>query len=392
MMVNADSKPVKTSRLLYLDNIRTLLIACVILGHLAMTYGAEGDWYYKEAGQGSDIAFLLFLPLAAVGVAFMMGLFFLIAGYFTPRAYDRKGAGRFLLDRLMRLGIPLLFYEVVINPLINYAINVHSGDFRGSLWQYLPGYVRSRDSFGDGPVWFLEALLIFCVFYALWRLLTRSAPRAETDTRSDSKPPGNGAIALFALGLGVVTFVARIWVTVGVSYEPWHLELARFPQFIAMFVVGIVAYRRNWLATYSDAQARVWRWVALLFVLLLPALAVASGALTGTLDERAAGGLNGLSLAYSVWEAFMGVAMVITVLVWFRRRFNCQGRLARAMSEGTFAAYVLHPGIIIPLALTLSGIRINLGLKFLLVAPVALALCFGVGYCIRRLSLARKIL
>ena len=59
-----------------------------------------------------------------------MGLLFLIAGYFTPRAYDRKGAGPFLIDRLKRLGIPLLFYEVVILPMISYPLDLHAG-FQG---------------------------------------------------------------------------------------------------------------------------------------------------------------------------------------------------------------------------------------------------------------------
>ena len=51
--------------------------------------------------------------------------------------------------------------------------------------------------------------------------------------------------------------------------------------------------------------------------------------------------------------------MVVTVLAWFRKRFNHQGRLARAMSDSSFAVYVLHPIIIVPLALVLSGIPIN---------------------------------
>ena len=91
--------------------------------------------------------------------------------------------------------------------------------------------------------------------------------------------------------------------------------------------------------------------MALVCVLLLPVLAVAAGALTGELDERGAGGLNWISLAYSVWEGFMCLAMVITVLAWFRQRFNHQGRLVRAMSEASFAVYVLHPIIIVSLAL-----------------------------------------
>jgi membrane-bound acyltransferase YfiQ involved in biofilm formation len=169
------------------------------------------------------------------------------------------------------------------------------------------------------------------------------------------------------------------------------LEFAHFPQYVAMFAVGTVAYRRNWLALFSDAQARPWRWVALVCVLLLPVLAVAAGALTGELDERGSGGLNWLSLAYSVWEGFMCLAMVITVLAWFRKRFNHQGRLARAMSEASFAVYVLHPIIIVSLALALSGLPINPTIMFLFAAPLAVALCYIIAYYFRKLPLVRNI-
>lgn len=84
--------------------------------------------------------------------------------------------------------------------------------------------------------------------------------------------------------------------------------------------------------------------------------------------------------------------MVITLLTWFRRRFDHQGRLARAMSESAFAVYVLQPAILVPLALALSGIHMNLGLKFLLVAPIAVALCYLVAYGLRKVPLARTIL
>ena len=190
----------------------------------------------------------------------------------------------------------------------------------------------------------------------------------------------------------MTTFVVRIGARVNVYFEPWHLELARIPQYIAMFVVGILAYRRNWLVRFSDAQARIWRRVALVCILLLPALVVAAGALTGELDERGGGGLNWLSLAYSVWEGFTCVAMAITVLACFRRRFDHQRRLARAMSENCFAVYVLHPLIIVPLALALSGIQLNLGLKFVLVAPLAVALCYLFAYVVRKLPPFRSIL
>jgi fucose 4-O-acetylase-like acetyltransferase len=397
-----EARPAARPRLEYIDNLRTFLITVVVLGHLSVTYGVDADWYYYESGEVSVLAYALTMMAVVIAVGFGMGLFFMIAGYFTPAAYDRKGFKRFLADRLKRLGIPWLVYEVVINPLVHYAVDVHGGEchgsfydcqFQGSFWQYLAEYPRNLGSFGDGPVWFLEALLIFCIIYALWRLFAGRAPLQGIAGPAPTRPvPGNRIIALFALAVGLVTFVVRFWAKVFVYFEPWHLEFAHFPQYIALFVAGLWAYRHGWLVAFSDQQSRTWRFVLLGCVLTVPALLVAAGALSGTLDERGAGGVNLLSLFYSLWEGFLCVSMVITLLAWFRRRFDHQGRLARAMSESSMAVYILHPAIIVPLALALSGFRMNLSLKFLLVAPIAIALSYLIAYALRKLPLVRAIL
>ena len=49
------------------------------------------------------------------------GAVFLPSGYFTPGAFDRKGAGAFLEDRWTRLGLPLLFGWIVLAPLPGWA-------------------------------------------------------------------------------------------------------------------------------------------------------------------------------------------------------------------------------------------------------------------------------
>jgi glucan biosynthesis protein C len=380
------------ARLLYLDNLRMAVITLVVLMHTAIMYGAEGAWYYHEAGEKDTLTFVIMMLLGGIGTAFVMGLLFLVAGYFTPRAYDRKGAGRFLVDRLKRLGLPLLFYGVVIVPILNYLLDVHEG-FQGSLGQWLVDYWRGVQSVADGPVWFLMELLIFSIGYALWRLVAdRATKDAPLDRSGETNPPGNWAIAAFALGLGVVTFVVRLWALAGVYFEPWHLEPAHAPQYIALFIVGLMAYRGNWLVRFSEAQVRPWRWIALVFILLLPALAVAAGALTGQLDPQGAGGLNWLSLAYSLWEGFMCVSMTIVVLAWFRKRFDQQTRLAKVMSDNCFAVYILHPIVIVPLALALSGIPLNLSLKFALVAPLVVTLCYLVAYLVRKIPFVRSVL
>ncbi len=383
------------SRLLYMDNIRLLLITLVVIGHLGITYGAIGDWYYQEQGAGSEIFSILAALIGAFLSASLLGLFCLISGYFTPRAYDRKGAVAFLVDRCKRLALPLAFYEIVLNPFINYVRDVHKGSYQGSFLGFVRLYFSQLDSFGDGPVWFLLMILIFSIGYTIWRLgaaaLAQPSPRMPAISNPPAAP-SQGVIALFALGLGLLTFVVRIWAPFGKLYEPWHQELAHYPQYVCMFVAGMLAYRRGWLATFADAQARLWAWLLPVLAVALVGIVAAAGAFSGAFDERVTGGFNPLSLAYSVWEAWTCVAVSITLLAWFRRRFDRQGPLARAMAAASFAVYVFHPAIIVPLPIALSGVSMNLSLKFLWVTPLAVALCYLVAHYLRKLPGLRSIL
>lgn len=141
------------SHLLYIDNLRTTLITFVILLHLAITYGADGLWYYREGGDANVVMFIIMMFVAAIGSAFVLGLFFLLAGYFTPRSYDRKGFGGFLVDRAKRLLIPLALYELIVFPLIRFGVRVQEG-YQGSLWEHLAEHFGGLETIADGPVWF----------------------------------------------------------------------------------------------------------------------------------------------------------------------------------------------------------------------------------------------
>jgi glucans biosynthesis protein C len=376
-------------RLLYIDNIRTILITLVVVGHMGITYGGPGDWYYHETGTSNETVAIIMLLLAAIVKASLLGLFCLIAGYFTVPAYDRKGARAFLVDRVKRLLIPLAIYEFVINPVINYVRDVHQGAFQGSFISFLQLFFSPLRSIGDGPVWFLLMLFIFSVGYTTWRLVVTAA-RPPSDPMALGAP-GNAAIALFALVLGFSTFIVRIWAPVGRNFEPWHQELAAYSQYVLMFVVGVLAYRGQWLSGFPDARARLWRWLTPLIIVSLGGVVVAGGALSGAMDERVVGGVNWISLSYSMWEAWTCVILAVVMLTWFRARFDYQGTLARKMAAAAFAVYVIHPGIIVPLAIALSGITMNLSLKFLLVTPVAVALCYLAAELLRRLPGVRSI-
>lgn len=377
------------SRLVFIDNLRTLAIVMVIMVHLSITYGGAGSWYYKEVEQPDTLTFMVLTLQNATFQSFFMGLLFLLAGYFVPTSYDRKGPRRFLGDRLLRLGIPLLVYDYAINPLVAYAM-IRAGVTvsRPSFAELARGYY-SEFHIGTGPLWFVETLLIFVVLYAVWRAICKRPRQLD---RGAGYLPGHAALLALALGLGIVSFLVRIRLPVGWELDYLNLQLPFFPQYIVMFVIGVSAYRHNWLLRLQARIARPWLILApILVVVVFPLLCILGGAMEGN-SAQFAGGLHWQALAYALWEQFLGVACTVGLLVVFRERFNRQGRLARAAGASSYAVYIIHAPVIVLFALAVRGIHLYPLAKYAIVASVTIPATFLLADFLRRLPLAWRIL
>ncbi len=156
-------------------------------------------------------------------------------------------------------------------------------------------------------------------------------------------------------------------------------------------MVGIIAYRRNWFLGISDAMGKLWLGIAIVCIVLLPIIFVAGGVMEGKVAPFL-GGFHWQSLALSVWEQFVCMGMVIGLLVWFRKSLNHQGNLAKALSASVYTVYIIHAPVLVFLALVLRGISLHPLLKFVMIAPLAVALCFLIANFLRQLPLARRIL
>jgi hypothetical protein len=384
--IAAQSQAVVGSRLLFVDNIRVLLTILVLLHHLMITYAGTGDWIYKE-GRQDFITDALGSWFCGVNQAYFMGLFLLISAYFVPGSYDRKGAGTFLKDRLIRLGIPLALYSWVINPLFIYAYSYR--ELQMPFWRFFPGvYFSGGELIGQGPLWFVEVLLIFSLVYVAWRLVFPSRPETPA---AETRFPGNGAIALFALSLGVVTFLVRlVFLMDAYTFKPLNLQIPFFAQYIALFIIGLIAYRRNWLVSLPDKTGRLWLGIAVLLILLWPPLVILGGAIENDLPFK--GGWYWQSFAYALWESFMCASMCIGLIYAFRRYLNSKGRIAGFLAPNAYTAYLIHAPVITFVALAVQEITIYPLFKWALVALVAIPLCFGISSLIRKLPYTDHIL
>ncbi|MFJ9851776.1 acyltransferase family protein [Streptomyces sp. NPDC101150] len=392
--VQAGSEPAVArpprARLYYVDNLRIVLTALVVLHHTAVTYGNIPAWYYTEpARDGSGVALDL---LVMLNQAFFMGFFFMIAGFFTPASYDRKGGRPFLRDRLKRLGIPLLVFLLLIRPLTGiggyFDLRAEFAD-RGESLPYWLYYLLSWDA---GPLWFVEVLLVFAALYALVRrrrsrgLLADGGAAAREPIRAP-RPLRPRAIVLFTVALALATYLWRFPVPDG-SYLPFVglPSPSYFPQYASFFVLGVLAHRRGWAGTLSRAAGRVGFAVAT--VATLAFLPVAATAKPGVMDGHG----TWQSLALAVWQATFAIGIVLGLTVLFRERLNRQGRTAAFLSRHAFAVYVIHAPVLVGLGYAFRWLHAPAAAKFALVAAVALPLCWAVAYAVRSLPRADRVL
>ncbi|MDF5757234.1 acyltransferase family protein [Spongiactinospora sp. TRM90649] len=362
------------SRLRYVDNLRVALTALVVVHHVAVTYGGIDAWYYFEPAE--DASGRLLDLMVALDQAFFMGLFFLISGYFTPGALDRKGGRAFFRDRLLRLGVPLLVFLVVLRPLVNFnaypAVRAATGLPDVPYWLF---YLLTWD---PGPMWFVEVLLVFSAIYVVYRARGRRSPAGPAAT---PRAPGLRAVALFTLALAVATFLWRFLVPVGLYVPVLGLPTpAYLPQYAAMFAVGVAAHRRGWL----EALPRRAGWAG---------FAVA-GVVTPLLAPFALGRAPGVwqSLALSTWEAVFAVGVSVGLLALFRERLDRQGPVSGFLSRHAYTVYFVHPVVLVGLSLALAGFQAAAIWKFALVCLLALPLCWGFAYLVRSLPYAKRVL
>ncbi|MGA8028145.1 MAG: acyltransferase [Bryobacteraceae bacterium] len=375
------------SRLLFIDNLRWTMIILVISMHAADTYSPLGNWYFVDRRPLSTVALLTFAAWQMYLQCFFMGLLFYIAGLFVPSSFDRKGAGRFIRDRAFRLGLPVLLYMFCVGPVTEYylAHSWTSTEPTSFANEWIKHIRNGQFLQENGPLWFCLALLIFSTVYAALRAFRSEDP--ASGVKADA--PGTGKVIAFAIAMGALTFLVRV----GRPEPVLNMHLGDFPQYILLFSAGILSARLRWLPELSFEKGM--RWLAV----TLPAgfaawltLLVAGGALRGR-GADFSGGWHWQSAALCFWESFTCVALCFGLLVFFRERFDSQGRFVRFLSENAFSVYVFHPPIVIVAARILSAVSWYPLIKFVTLTGAGVVASFALSAAVfRRIPWLRALL
>lgn len=366
------------SRLFYIDNLRIVLIVLVVLHHLSITYGAPGGWYYNE----SQADFPTIIPMSmfvATNQAFFMGMFFFISAFFIVPSLTRKGNKRFIADRLVRLGIPTIIFYFIISP---FTVFLHNRFIQHSENTFLE-HLQNGWGMSFGPMWFVEALLLFTTVFLLVRLF---------GWKIKWKFPSTGLILLSAFLVGFGQFLIRIKLPVGSGHEFTNFQWPFFLQYIFLFPMGIIAWQNNWMESINSKMG--WRWFAFTQTLIFigfPVLFILGGATEGGTDTFM-GGLTWQCFAYAIWEQLVGFSLILALFGIFKKHFNKQGKFAKQLSESAYGVYIFHTPILVGISAVFLDLTIYQFLKFIVLAPIAIVICFVFAWLIKQIPGVKKVL
>jgi peptidoglycan/LPS O-acetylase OafA/YrhL len=219
---------------------------------------------------------------------------------------------------------------------------------------------------------------------------------AETDSASGPSDLGLSylGVGIFVLALAGLSYLMRRVVPIGQAV--WEFPtLGYLPQYLTFYIIGAIAYRRNWLRTVPDAMGLVGLVAALVATVILFPLAFSGRLFSLELTAEmttAMGGGHWRSAVYALWDSIFAVGMVLGAIVVFRRFFDKQSQFGAFLARHSYAVYILHIPVIVFLAWALRGLALPALLKFVVASAVIVPASFVVAFLVRKIPGLSRVL
>lgn len=356
-----------TGRIVYIDVIKVFLTCMVVAHHAGQAYGPTGGvWPVTDSQSTAWLGSFFF-----INASYMMGLYFFISGYFMVFSIGRKSNSQFVADRLKRLGIPLLFFTLVIFLPFNYFGSGATGNIFAFFWN---SYFHEAPR-ATGHLWFVASLLVYSILYLfVFKKGNTPAPVQKVVNR----PFHLWYVFLYILLLTLVSALVRLKYPID-TWRTWIIpvEVAHIPQYFSLFVIGAFFNRNQWLEQFKLKYG-------ILFFLLAAGAFIAS--------EWMPPAVSGYWLTESFVESLLCVGISMSLLTLFRVFAVRMNRLIRLLSENAYGIYLFHVLIVILLQQLLLHWTASANLKFLVVTTAAIFLSLVLTMILRRNKFLSRII
>jgi hypothetical protein len=397
MALNKDPK-----RILFLDNLRWLMVLLVVVLHSAVSYSNLAPWWCVKESNENSVFFDVVLLLLDV---FLMPVLFFIAGYFAVSSFQRKGARHFLNRKLKRLGLPLVICIPLIGPSFAYIYHYTRDGFSyymrfseywlrylKSVGDFQMGVITSIDHFNHSHLWFMSLLLFFFVIFALFASKKKWHQASGLTVSLEQTSDRSILVILAAVGFisTISAFAANLIFSSPTDMDPWVIiaNLLQFQpikvvSYIVYFSMGVYAFHHKWFfPAQIPGHPAIWTL----------ACALLSIGLLLTLKALMLNFSVGILFLYHFIRSFLCVSFLSAFTLWAVRSWNRPSPINEQLALNSYHIYIVHLLIVILLQLLLVGWSDgSVFVKFGIVSTASILISYGISqYAIRpypRLSL-----
>lgn len=358
------ARPTSGGASLAIDNLRGIVVLGVLAFHSMLAYlnflphhpfgFSSAPMMWRAFPIVDDHRFVGFDLFCAWLDVFLMSFFFLLSGLFAWPSLTRKGAGAFISDRVLRLGVPFAVVVFLLMPVAQYPTYLQT-TADPSIADYWRQFL-ALPLWPSGPMWFLWLLLVGDLLIAgLFCLLTaRRGIVVKLSDYARRRP------VRFLGGLVVASVLAYVPLALVFGTQEWFqrgpfaFQLCRPLQYAVYFFAGVAigacGIERGLLAPEGPVVRHWRRWLTaapLLFFAWcgLTALAMREGA-AAPLGLRAVA-----DLAYAL-ACFASCFMALAIAVRCSRRTA----LLDAVNGDAYGMYLVHYPFVVWLQYAVLGL------------------------------------
>ena len=326
-----------------LAGVRGMLTMLVVFGHASLPFlGVDPS--------PDDPSWVRLLEhVSTLLAAVRMPAFLLLAGMVIWRGIDTNDAGAYVAKRLMRLGVPLGFVLVMINPL-EIWLRIRHGELLGR-WQTETIFESTIPGVLDGTailhLWFIRALLYTTLLSPLLA----------------------GAVARMSREVKIGVVVALLFIGSGAQIVSWHLDAtfqahgggelltpSRLLLVIRFVTIGMIFS--------SDPKLLVWLLGRVRAAMVLISLAAAVVVATTGSRAPAAIVLHTLAMAALPIPSIVVLSAILQSNITWRRSFV-------DLDSSGYTIYLFHHIMVVASAVALKTWLGN--------SVLAFVLTFGIG-------------
>jgi len=319
----------------YLDFTRAVLMMLGVVYHAAMVF-TPYHWLISSDNQS-----MFFVYVTETIHSFRMQGFYIISGFFTAFMLNKYVGNKFIINRMVRLGVPTVFCGITFNSIMNYFSRNQN---RNNLKPFGVDYFLGGEWLGH--LWFLPNLMLYIlILYSLINIYPKLRHFKISGSQSYL------FLQLFTFFFAAVAGVAIKIFPISPFGGYWIFwGKVEFFYYLPFFWVGVVCCLDNEL---FDCYLNSIKINTLLILILFGIIYFLHA--------------NAMFKNLEILLQFPLALCINGVLLYFARKyFNTGNNIIKVMSDSSYTIYLLHQPLLVVLAYFIVRVNVNMYCQFVI--------------------------